>query len=170
MEDVNIKTIEWGDKPPLIHRVSQPLLNERGIWIDADVTYNGLCHVTITTRLNLLRLRKPPKQTAENTPGQASQQQAEAGVGVTPVNSDTSLQPSTSASSEERSNIYHESVPNNAIFDSDAESVGSSSSDSDAAHADQTADAQNADGYMPHALSTQLKEEFKQFFFNLFPI
>lgn len=41
MEEVQIAQVNLGDTPPLIHRVSQPLLDERGTWVDADVTYEG---------------------------------------------------------------------------------------------------------------------------------
>lgn len=58
MEEVIIAQVNLGDTPPLVHRVSQPLLDERGTWIDADVTYEGLMHMTITTKLNLLRLKR----------------------------------------------------------------------------------------------------------------
>lgn len=133
MEDVNIKTIELGDKPPLIHRVSQPLLNERGIWIDADVTYNGRCHITITTRLNLLRLKRPPRTLTDQT--HQTEGSADAGV-----------QLNTTLNSEDR-NSLSDTVSNNAIFDSDAESIGSSSSDSDGIHTENAPDAQHADGY-----------------------
>lgn len=65
MEDVNIAQIYLGDKPPLIHKVSQPLMDERGTWIDADVTYEGLMHMTITTKLNLLRLKRQQQNSGE---------------------------------------------------------------------------------------------------------
>lgn len=58
MEDVHVAEIFLGETPPIIHRISQPLMDERGIWIDADVTYEGLMHMTITTKMNLLRLKK----------------------------------------------------------------------------------------------------------------
>lgn len=133
MEDVNIKTIELGDKPPLIHRVSQPLLNERGIWIDADVTYNGRCHITITTRLNLLRLKRPPRPLVDP-------------IHPTEATPDTGIQLNASLNSEDRSTPY-DNVSNSAIFDSDAESLGSSSSESEGAHPENTPDTQHADGY-----------------------
>lgn len=58
MEEVQIAHVNLGDNPPLIHRVSQPLLDERGTWVDADITYEGLVHMTISTKLNLLRLKR----------------------------------------------------------------------------------------------------------------
>uniref|UniRef100_A0A1B0CGX2 SMP-LTD domain-containing protein n=1 Tax=Lutzomyia longipalpis TaxID=7200 RepID=A0A1B0CGX2_LUTLO len=100
MEDVNIAQIYLGDKPPLIHKVSQPLLDERGTWIDADVTYEGLMHMTITTKLNLLRLKR-------------QQQNSGGDIGVIVPDSIGLTNGSC------------------AIYDSDAESTGGSSSESE---------------------------------------
>lgn len=96
MEDVNVAEIFLGETPPLIHRVSQPILDERGTWIDADITYEGLMHATITTKLNLLRLKKQHTTTHQHQ--------------------------NHSASSPSKS-------PKHAIYDSDAESSGDSSSE-----------------------------------------
>lgn len=96
MEDVNVAEIFLGETPPLIHRVSQPILDERGTWIDADITYEGLMHATITTKLNLLRLKKQDSSHQHQT---------------------HSTTPSTTKS------------PKHAIYDSDAESSGDSSSE-----------------------------------------
>lgn len=62
MEDVHVAEIFLGDTPPIIHRISQPLLDERGVWIDADITYEGLMHMTISTKMNLMRLKKQDNQ------------------------------------------------------------------------------------------------------------
>lgn len=98
-----------GDQPPLVHRVSQPLMDERGTWMDADVTYEGLIYATVTTKLNLLRLRK---QQGSSTGGSSATQipQQDAVPKGPPVS--TRLQMSS-------------------IYDSDAESTGGSSSESE---------------------------------------
>ncbi|KAG4072891.1 hypothetical protein HA402_002634 [Bradysia odoriphaga] len=106
MEEVQIAQVNLGDTPPLIHRVSQPLLDERGTWVDADVTYEGLVHMTITTKLNLLRLKR----------------QQHHGVDSVSKQSPT---PSVSSMPEK----YCSS--GDAIYDSNAESSGASSSESD---------------------------------------
>lgn len=106
MEDMTIAQLCLGDKPPLVHRVSQPLMDERGTWIDADVTYEGLIYATVTTKLNLLRLRK---QQGSNGANQFPQQDA-VRTAKGPVS--TRLQMSS-------------------IYDSDAESTGGSSSESE---------------------------------------
>lgn len=58
MEEVNIAEINLGNTPPLVHKIYPPSLDERGIWIDADVTYEGLVSASISTKLNLMRLKK----------------------------------------------------------------------------------------------------------------
>lgn len=62
MEEVRVEHVQLGDRPPLVHRISAPRLDERGTWLDADVTYEGLMHMTISTKLNLLRLRRQQQQ------------------------------------------------------------------------------------------------------------
>lgn len=106
MEEVQIAQVNLGETPPLIHRVSQPLLDERGTWIDADVTYEGLVHMTITTKLNLLRLKRQQHHGMDNAAKQS---------------------PTTSVSSIPEK--YCSS--GDAIYDSNAESSGASSSESD---------------------------------------
>lgn len=104
MEEVQIAQVNLGDTPPLIHRVSQPLLDERGTWVDADVTYEGLVHMTITTKLNLLRLKRQQNHHELDSAARQS--------------------PTTSVSEKYGST-------GDAIYDSNAESSGASSSESD---------------------------------------
>lgn len=59
MEEVCIQEINLrSDTPPIIHKIYMPYVDERGTWIDADLTYEGLVHATISTKLNLMRLKK----------------------------------------------------------------------------------------------------------------
>lgn len=111
MEDVVIAQVYLGDTPPLIHRVSQPLLDERGTWIDADLTYEGLMHMTITTKLNLLRLKR--------------QQNSAAAAAASTLSNNLST---------DNGNLINETTTtetNCAIYDSNAESSGGSSSESE---------------------------------------
>lgn len=110
MEEVIITNIYLGKSPVLCHRVSQPMLDERGIWVDADITYEGLSHITVTTKLNLLRIRgksKSPLVSEASTATGAAETQ-------TP---------------ETRSNV--DGTSENVIYDSDAESSGDSSTESE---------------------------------------
>lgn len=129
MEEVIIAQVNLGDTPPLVHRVSQPLIDERGTWIDADVTYEGLMHMTITTKLNLLRLKRQhnhhtttsttPSTTAMPTQSTTSNSASSADIsGV--------LTPTPAAT-----NVLISEKTNDAIYDSNAESSGASSSESE---------------------------------------
>ncbi|XP_039488214.1 testis-expressed protein 2 isoform X1 [Drosophila santomea] len=110
MEEVIITNIYLGESPLLCHRVSQPMLDERGVWVDADVTYEGLAHITVTTKLNLLRIRSKTKSpmATDNVPT-------------------TSVLPEQSQDPRSLSEVNSENV----IYDSDAESSGGSSTESE---------------------------------------
>ncbi|XP_052846559.1 testis-expressed protein 2 isoform X1 [Drosophila gunungcola] len=110
MEEVIITNIYLGQSPLLCHRVSQPMLDERGVWVDADVTYEGLAHITVTTKLNLLRIRSKTKS---------------------PMAPESV--PTTSMAPEQTPDLRSNSDANseNVIYDSDAESSGGSSTESE---------------------------------------
>uniref|UniRef100_A0A1I8Q7Q7 SMP-LTD domain-containing protein n=1 Tax=Stomoxys calcitrans TaxID=35570 RepID=A0A1I8Q7Q7_STOCA len=140
MEDVIIKNIDLGDKPPLLHRVSQPLLDERGLWLDMDVTYEGMCQITVTTKLNLLRLKRPARSSAymPESNYNLSAQMPNAQYS-TLLNND--LASGTSSNNGGGGNVARDDellpldIPlaggGSAIYDSDAESIGSSSTESE---------------------------------------
>lgn len=129
MEEVIIAQVNLGDTPPLVHRVSQPLIDERGTWIDADVTYEGLMHMTITTKLNLLRLKRQHTTTHHSTTTMTS----------TPTSTPTSNTAAAGGSAADSngiqtptpSNVLGNEKTNDAIYDSNAESSGASSSESE---------------------------------------
>lgn len=116
MEDVLITNIHLGKSPLLFHRMSQPLMDERGTWLDADITYEGLAHITLTARLNLLRVRSKPKMGIPIPMDNIS------------VNTmDTSARESTPDLRSVAEDL--EDDPHKAIFDSDAETSGGSSTE-----------------------------------------
>ncbi|XP_037953370.1 uncharacterized protein LOC119683624 isoform X2 [Teleopsis dalmanni] len=123
MEDVVITNIDLGNTPPLVHRISQPLLDERGTWVDADVTYEGLAHITVTTKLNLLRLKRSPRPTSlldtsstlSNVPP----------IQLIPEDMENSF---LSIVNDQLVDVHSSS---SAIYDSDAESSGGSSTESE---------------------------------------
>ncbi|XP_020717892.1 uncharacterized protein LOC101453123 isoform X2 [Ceratitis capitata] len=146
IEDVIITKINLGDTPPLIHRVSQPMLDERGTWVDADVTYEGLLQLTVTTKLNLMRIKqqkRPADVVTITVPNPLNQPVASVGgttatatanaTTIPPINviADGDTTNRTSLPSRlhlvEPSNI--DDVSNSVIFDSDAESSGDSDTD-----------------------------------------
>jgi cytoplasmic polyadenylation element-binding protein len=109
MEEVNVAEIQLGNKPPIIQSISSPELDERGLWLDLDLTYDGLVEVTITTKLNLMRLKR------QQMPNDSMLAQNLAAPPPTNTPSSASTSPST--------NLRSSAV----LYDSDAESSGSSS-------------------------------------------
>ncbi|KAH8319289.1 hypothetical protein KR067_002891 [Drosophila pandora] len=110
MEEVIITNIYLGKSPVLCHRVSQPMLDERGVWVDADITYEGLSHITVTTKLNLLRIR---------------------GKSKSPLVSEASNATAAAENQTPETRSTADGTSENVIYDSDAESSGDSSTESE---------------------------------------
>lgn len=109
MEEVVITNIYLGESPMLFHRISQPMLDERGVWLDADITYEGFANITVTTKLNLLRVRSKPK--------------------ASPLNPDAAAQDLAGESRGAPDDAQQDG--SQSIFDSDAESTGGSSTETE---------------------------------------
>ncbi|KAM3916573.1 testis-expressed protein 2-like [Leptodactylus fuscus] len=58
MDELTLKGLDMGTSLPQILTISTPSMNERGLWIDMDVTYSGSLQVTLETKMNLSRLGK----------------------------------------------------------------------------------------------------------------
>lgn len=58
MEELMVTDINLGTQLPYIRRTSEAVSDERGVWVDLDVTYNGAFYMTLTTKLNLMRLKR----------------------------------------------------------------------------------------------------------------
>lgn len=43
---------------PIIQQVSQPVIDEKGIWFDLNITLCGLFRIGIDTKINLVKSRK----------------------------------------------------------------------------------------------------------------
>ncbi|CAG2056967.1 unnamed protein product [Timema podura] len=74
VEELLVTDLELGDAVPMIHRVSSPLLDERGLWVDLDVTYEGSVCLTLETKLNLMKLKEEAAKVVkdEKRPGRYS--------------------------------------------------------------------------------------------------
>ena len=59
IEELQISNIDLGTEVPVIRRANKPYLDENGFWVDLDVTYSGKFKMTIETKVNLLKLKKP---------------------------------------------------------------------------------------------------------------
>ncbi|XP_075035396.1 testis-expressed protein 2-like [Mixophyes fleayi] len=58
MNELTLTELDMGTSLPQILSISTPSVNERGLWMNMDVTYSGSLQVTLETKMNLSRLRK----------------------------------------------------------------------------------------------------------------
>lgn len=58
MEELTVTDIHLGSQLPYVRRTSEAAVDKRGIWVDMDVTYNGAFYMTLSTKLNLMRLKR----------------------------------------------------------------------------------------------------------------
>ncbi|XP_063917342.1 testis-expressed protein 2 isoform X3 [Zophobas morio] len=59
IEGLVVTELNLGQMPPLIHRATKPMMDDRGLWIDLDITYDGLVVLILQTKLNLMKLKQP---------------------------------------------------------------------------------------------------------------
>jgi len=60
--------IELGPQVPVICRTSKPYLDDRGLWVDLDVSYGGGFCITMETKCNLMKLKSAPSVVMEEKP------------------------------------------------------------------------------------------------------
>ncbi|XP_045535511.1 testis-expressed protein 2 [Papilio machaon] len=99
---------------PLVRGVSAPAWDERGVWLDADVRYDGGAHISILTQINLMKL-KEKNVTLEDQLMETSEKVEETDVNC----------PSTTGAEKQ----LRKRKP--AIYDSEIEDSAESSSDDD---------------------------------------
>ncbi|XP_066432738.1 testis-expressed protein 2-like [Eleutherodactylus coqui] len=58
MNELTLTGLDMGTSLPQVLTISTPSINERGVWMDMDVTYSGSLQVTLETKMNLSRLGK----------------------------------------------------------------------------------------------------------------
>lgn len=58
MECLLVSEVIIGQGAPVIRKVSKPVTDERGLWIDLDITYKGCLTMTVETKLNLMKLTR----------------------------------------------------------------------------------------------------------------
>lgn len=66
MESLLVSEVVIGQGAPIIHSATRPFIDERGLWFDLDISYDGSLTMTIETKLNLMKLKKR-KSTSSNT-------------------------------------------------------------------------------------------------------
>ena len=59
MTDINL-----GNQMPLIQKISKTYIDDRGLWLDANIIYNGGIVMSLETKVNLMKLKKPYSDSA----------------------------------------------------------------------------------------------------------
>lgn len=99
---------------PLVERVAAPAWDERGVWLDADVRYDGGAHIALLTQINLMKLKEKNMTLEEQLLATADNL----------VENDMHMTPTGGLFSEKQ---LRKRKP--AIYDSDIEDSAESSSD-----------------------------------------
>ena len=58
MQSLLITELVIGQGAPVIHKATKPVLDEHGLSVDLDMTYEGCLTMTIETKLNLMKLTR----------------------------------------------------------------------------------------------------------------
>ena len=58
IEELQCTDIHMGYEIPAIRHAGRPYMDERGWWVDMDITYSGGFAMTIETKMNLMKLKK----------------------------------------------------------------------------------------------------------------
>lgn len=58
MESLMISELVIGQGAPFIHKATKPVCDERGMWIDLEITYECGLTMTVETKLNLMKLTR----------------------------------------------------------------------------------------------------------------
>lgn len=58
MESLLVSEVVIGQDPPTIHKITKPMVDERGLWLDLNITYKGYLTMTVETKLNLMKLTR----------------------------------------------------------------------------------------------------------------
>ncbi|NXC35618.1 TEX2 protein, partial [Campylorhamphus procurvoides] len=97
MNELTLTELDMGTSIPSVLSASNPTINERGLWVDMEVTYSGSLQMTLETKMNLSKLGK--ESTAEESgPAEAG------GEGARPrliLLADSDAESSSAGSSEE---------------------------------------------------------------------
>ena len=58
IDELTVTDIDMGREMPFIRRISQPYIDDQGLWVDVDVAYNGGFQMSLETKVNLMKLKK----------------------------------------------------------------------------------------------------------------
>ena len=56
--DIVVTGVEMGGNIPLFRKCGTPVIDDRGLWMDVDLTYTGSFEMTLETRLDLMKLKE----------------------------------------------------------------------------------------------------------------
>ncbi|NXS54165.1 TEX2 protein, partial [Brachypteracias leptosomus] len=97
MNELTLTELDMGTSIPSVLSASNPTTNDRGLWVDMEVTYSGSLQMTLETKMNLSKLGK------ESTAEESSLAEA-GGEGARPrliLLADSDAESSSAGSSEE---------------------------------------------------------------------
>ncbi|NWW01757.1 TEX2 protein, partial [Oreocharis arfaki] len=97
MNELTLTELDMGTSIPSVLSASNPTINERGLWVDMEVTYSGSLQMTLETKMNLSKLGKE-SSAEESGPAEAG------GEGARPrliLLADSDAESSSAGSSDE---------------------------------------------------------------------
>lgn len=107
MEELVIRSIDFGLKVPIVQNVTRPELNSEGVWVDLNIFYEGGFKMVVDTKLNLMKLKRPQVPSVQSD-NESSPKQSPAKSSTTdspvPMKSamfDSEIEDSAETSSEE---------------------------------------------------------------------
>uniref|UniRef100_A0A0L8GX32 SMP-LTD domain-containing protein n=1 Tax=Octopus bimaculoides TaxID=37653 RepID=A0A0L8GX32_OCTBM len=103
IEELKITDIDLGTSIPILQKSSKPYLDERGFWVDLQTMYTGGFKMTISTKVNLMKLKK---KSLEKSPVLTSRRSA-----VTDSNEEDSAESSTDEEPEDNGIDESSGVP-----------------------------------------------------------
>jgi len=59
IEEILITELSLGKTPPFILKTEKPVFDDRGLWVDLDISYEGSIVLTLQTKVNLMKLKNP---------------------------------------------------------------------------------------------------------------
>ncbi|NXU98674.1 TEX2 protein, partial [Cettia cetti] len=75
MNELTLTELDMGTSIPSVLSASSPTINERGLWVDMEVTYSGSLQMTLETKMNLSKLGKE-SSAEESGPAEAGREGA----------------------------------------------------------------------------------------------
>ncbi|XP_041062856.1 testis-expressed protein 2 [Carcharodon carcharias] len=58
MNELTLTELDMGTLLPVVIRASSPSVNQKGLWVDLEIAYNGALQMTLETKMNLYKLGK----------------------------------------------------------------------------------------------------------------